>query len=473
MPRPGVTVDVVDSVEGGSPILDTGQGFFVGATERGPEIGRAGSASEYKKKWGDRAGGSAMYDSLGAFFDEGGSSAIISRAASGTGAKGTIAFGTGLIVDAISAGIWGNSIAVVAVGAGAAGAPIQISIRYKGTQVELSPICSTTDEVVQWAERNSNYVRFRFAGGAQTLPVQGTTAALTSGTNGAALLPADYTTSLGRFNYQMGPGQVGLPGVTDATVMTALGNHLEDNDRVGVVDLAESADPMALLAARTAFNGKRGSKLILAIGSWLSYPSETPPATIVIPYSGTQMGMIARVDAGGDPAAVAAGSNAISNRALGLTKQFSDADRETLNAGGVNLGREMYGLVRTYGYRTAAGPDYNLNWTFFQESRVVMAIAHECNAAVEEYVFDTIDGLRHLFSKVENVLVGICNRYWLSGALFGASPGEGFRVDMSVNTVDTIKLGEIHAAVYVKTSKVAEWVQISIIKVPLERALAA
>jgi phage tail sheath protein FI len=255
--------------------------------------------------------------------------------------------------------------------------------------------------------------------------------------------------------------------------MTALGNHLEDNDRVGVVDLAESADPMALLAARTAFNGKRGSKLILAIGSWLSYPSETPPATIVIPYSGTQMGMIARVDAGGDPAAVAAGSNAISNRALGLTKQFSDADRETLNAGGVTLGREMYGLVRTYGYRTAAGPDYNLNWTFFQESRVVMAIAHECNAAVEEYVFDTIDGLRHLFSKVENVLVGICNRYWLSGALFGASPGEGFRVDMSVNTVDTIKLGEIHAAVYVKTSKVAEWVQISIIKVPLERALAA
>jgi hypothetical protein len=38
-----------------------------------------------------------------------------------------------------------------------------------------------------------------------------------------------------------------------------------------------------------------------------------------------------------------------------------------------------------------------------------------------------------------------------------------------VNTLETIKLGEVHAAIYVKTSKVAEWVAIKIVKVPTER----
>jgi hypothetical protein len=135
----------------------------------------------------------------------------------------------------------------------------------------------------------------------------------------------------------------------------------------------------------------------------------------------------------------------------------------------------MYGLVRTYGYRTAGGPDVRDNWTFFQESRVIMAIAHECNAAVEDYVFDTIDGLGHLFVDVKNVLSGICMPYFTDGALYGPTPERAFRIvcDETNNPIATIRTGEVHAFVYLKTSKVAEWVKIDIVKVPIEKEVTA
>lgn len=477
MPRPGVDVDVVDIAAGSAPILDTGQGFFVGATEIGPEVDRAASAAEFKTKWGARVvGATAMYDAVLSFFDEGGSAAIISRVASTTAVKATALFGTGLIADAISGGLWGNTVTVVALtppgGAGTAGDPIQISVRISGVEKERSRTVATPADAIAWAKSDSDIIRFRVGAGAAVVPTTGVTATLATGTAGAALAPTDYQTALGRFQYQMGPGQVGMPGITDTTVMGYLGQHLEDQDRVAVVDLADTGVVASLQSARNAFNNMKGARLMLAMGHWLLYPTETPPATQLIPYSGVQMGMIARVDAQGDPSAVAAGSNAISRRALGMSYEFTDTERQALNANGVNLGRQFGGLVRTYGYRSGAGVEYNLNWTFFQESRVVMAIAHEANAAVEEYVFDTIDGFNHLFVHVKNVLVGICMRYFDAGALYGASPQDAFRIDMSVNTIATIALGEVHAAIYLKTSKVAEWVQISIIKVPVERALA-
>jgi hypothetical protein len=190
--------------------------------------------------------------------------------------------------------------------------------------------------------------------------------------------------------------------------------------------------------------------------------------------SGIQAGLIARADASGELAAVAAGSRGVSRRALGLAQSYSDADRQELNANGVTLGRPMFGLVRTYGNRTGAGPDMNGNWTFIKESRVIMAVAHEGNASVEDFVFDTIDALGHLFVSVKNTLVGICLKYWRAGALYGGTPEQAFRVvcDFSVNPPATIATGELHAAIYLRTSKVAEWVKVEIIKVPTEKEVA-
>lgn len=475
MPRPGVDVEVVEEVTSEGPILDTGQGFFVGETERGPTWGRAKSMKEYEDKWGSRMGGPEMWDELSAYFDEGGSNAIISRMEAADGVAATGALGTAWKVDAISKGTWGNDIKITtkqpAGGTGVAGDPVYLSVEYPaGTEVERSPTITDADAGIVWSDK-SNFVRLSMGAGPDfDLPVKDTTVTLTTGADGASGV-ADMDPALARFTYEQGPGQVQAPGMTDPLIHEKIGDHCEDYHRVGIVDLPDTDDKLELNAAREELNGKSGSRLLLACGSWYSYPTDTSPASRIIPMSGIQAGIIARVDKGQDPAAVAAGAQGVSRRALGLAHTYSDADREELNANGVALGRQMRGLVRTYGYRTAAGPDMNDNWTFFQESRVVMAIAHESNAAAEEYVFDTIDGLGHIFVQLKNVLVGICQKYWIAGALYGATPEQAFRVvcDTTVNPIDTIKLGEIHAAEYVRTSKVAEWVKINIVKVPTDR----
>ena len=103
----------------------------------------------------------------------------------------------------------------------------------------------------------------------------------------------------------------------------------------------------------------------------------------------------------------------------------------------------VQGELRTYGYRVASGMA-DANWVFFQEARVVNAVNHECNAALEDYVFKTIDGRGKLFARVNAALVGICQRYWAANALYGDTANDAFRVDTSfpgINTPQTVALG--------------------------------
>jgi hypothetical protein len=134
----------------------------------------------------------------------------------------------------------------------------------------------------------------------------------------------------------------------------------------------------------------------------------------------------------------------------------------------------VYGDVRTYGYRTAAGPDDD-NWLWFGNSRTLMAIAWEAEAIAEAYVLKQIDGRRQLFSRLNKDLRGVCARYFDMGALYGATQEEAYSVDTSeaVNTATTIKAGEIHAVLRLRVSSVAEWVVIRVVKVPVDQPIAA
>ena len=218
----------------------------------------------------------------------------------------------------------------------------------------------------------------------------------------------------------------------------------------------------------------KGVRYAQALAPWLSYPGPAG-APVVVPFSGVQAALIARQDAvTGNPNQAAAGSGGIHRGTLGLSQEFSDADRKSLNEQGVTLAKVKYGSVRTYGGRTAAGPA-DTNWLPFGNARVLMGIAHEADAVAENYVFRQIDGGRRVFASLEADLVGICLRYFNLGALFGASAEEAFAVDTGeqVNTLATISAQEIHAVIRVKASPFGEWVAIDIVKVPIQQALVA
>jgi hypothetical protein len=351
---------------------------------------------------------------------------------------------------------------------------IRLQVSYDGEVVESSPNLLTLDAAKAWAADKSFYVVVSDEGAdSDTLPAPNVTATLAGGANGAHAAD-DYQSGLDLLKYDLGPGQVNCPGESDPSVHLMVGEHCDFQHRVGVLDFPNTDDVFELTAAVEALYGQTGCRYMIGLAPWLIYPGDAQDSTNIIPYGGMEMGLIAKVDAMRDASLVAAGAQAISRRAIGLANDYSDADRQTLNAAGVSLGRMLYGNVRTYGYRTVAGPD-DTNWLFFQESRVIMTIAHEVQAQVEEYVFNTIDGLNHLFTRVKNAVVGILQPYWLVGALYGATPDQAFRVicDTNNNTPDTISGGEVHVTLYLRTSKIAEWIKVEIIKVPTAEEVPA
>jgi len=275
------------------------------------------------------------------------------------------------------------------------------------------------------------------------------------------------------FTYELGPGQVCAPGLSDPTVHDALLDHVNTTHRCALLDSA-GGDATALSAEVAALSGKPGVRFAALLAPKISYPQADTGAPVDIPYSGVQAGLIARNDLLANPNQPAAGNNGVSRLALGLAEDYTDAERETLNEAGVTLAKMVYGDVRTYGARTAAGPD-DENWLWFANSRVVMAITHHADAIAQTYLFRQIDGRRQLFAAFEAELRGMLLDYYKINALFGETPADAFSVDTGaqVNTIDTIKAGEVHAVIRVKTSPSAEWVRIEIVKVPLEVPIAA
>lgn len=481
MPRPGVTTQVLDDFVPAGPALNTGTGMIVGETQMGPvnTPTKVLSFRQYKDTFGSLAGGPDMYKAAYAFFNEGGLYLWIVRVSNAS------AFATAQVADwmdltASGPGAWANAeppaddvglvVDLVPSGEGGAddtytwtvnldGLPKEVSIPMRGDIAHTFKSQYITIELVGEEYATAPYHTY-FGGGDDP-----------TGAPPAEEVGAAFDT----LRYDLGPAQVAYPGNSDPEVHALLDEHCTKYHRVAVADLPDTPEPPVLHSAVQAIADLPGrGRQILSLGSKVQYPGETAPVVWEVPYSGIQMGVIARVDGLNDPSQVAAGTLGYSRLAIGPKVDFTDDEREQLNYAGVTLGKVINGQFRTYGYRTSAGQT-ETNWVFFQESRVVMAVAHECDAIMEEFTFKTIDGRGKIFGRCEVALTGVCQRYWSADALFGETPAEGFRVDCSypgINTVETIGKGEIHAQVLLRTSRIAEWIALDIVKVPLERAIA-
>jgi len=474
LPRPGVTVELVEDAPSGNAVLDSGQAFFIGVAQRGPSRAvRVTSLSGYSRVFGDRAGASLLYDSVNAYFTEGGAVLYVSRI---TGPDADTATGTlGVFtVDAASPGAWGNQVAVRLEDAAATGGTgaVQLVVAYDSQDVERSPALTTPEALVTWAETRSAYVALTYTTGALA-PAAAVT--LAGGVDDNTVDADSVKAALDRFTYELGPGQVAAPGLTTTMVADALFDHVDATRRVTLLDAPDSPDPLVVGAAATALEGTPQARYAAMFAPWAIYPGPAVATTVVVPYSAVQAGLIARLDAATqNPNLAAAGVNGITRGAVGLTQVWSDEQRQTLNEQGVTVAVTKYGTIRTYGARSAAGPA-ELNWMWFGGAREVMAVAHESDAIGENYVLRQIDGQGVLFTQLNAALKGMLLEHYGRGALYGATPEEAFNVNTgsSVNTPETIAAGEVHAVIRLKTSPTAEWVHIVIIKTALDRPLAA
>lgn len=174
------------------------------------------------------------------------------------------------------------------------------------------------------------------------------------------------------------------------------------------------------------------------------------------------------------PNSPSAGVKGISRYATSLTQPgWTDANRESLNNGGVNVILTRYGNFEVYGWRTLVDPVLDPNWINLGNARLYMGIATESGIIGDQFEFSQIDGQGHLIAAFNGALTGMLLKFYNEGALYGASPADAFYVDTGpqVNTPATIAANELHALLNVRMSPMAEIVQIEVVKTPITQGV--
>lgn len=476
MARPGVDVVLLEEPPARTPPTDTSMFFAVGPAAQGDQTKAilVRSMSEFETVFGTRQTYSYLWDAMDCYFKEGGSQAYIARVVGPAPVKSTFTLqdstpANTLHVTAQTPGAWGNDLAVAVIAGDSGGQyKIQISSISLGTVLEVSGNLLTKQDAITWSQ-SSQYVTITDVG-TGNVPALTANQPLIGGTDdNTNITEAQWTTALGLFTKDLGPGQVAMPGRTTLAAQQNLLQHANDNNRVALIDQADSGSRATLVAAATALRSFPNDRHGELHAPWAQVPGISAGTTRIVPWSAIQAGIIARNDGQGlSPNVAAAGiTYGQSLYAIGLSQPgWSDSDREALNDAGVNIVVEKFGGIMMYGYRTVVDPNLDPNWVEFSNARLYMAIVADADAIAEGYVFRQLDGKGLTIGEFNGDLAAMLMQYYNEGSLYGDSPATAFVVDTgpNVNTTTTIQNRELHAVLHLHMSPFAEWVQVQIVK---------
>jgi hypothetical protein len=477
-PAPGHVVTIGDRAASPTAAASTSNGFLVGVSERGSvdEPIKAISLADAVDKIGSRLSANPnLYDSIDCAFREGASVVYIARAVGAEAdtaedvavdAEGKTAF----TVAAASPGAWGNDIDVAIT---LSGGSVTLVVKDDGTTIETSPALGTNAEVVEWA-KSSPYIDVTI-GAEDAADAKTQTVELEGGKDDVAGVgTAQIEAALDTLTNDLGPGQVAAPGFTSEAVHKALLEHAAATNRRALLDDPVATTKAELLSHAGALRGPFARYGAL-FASWAVVPGVSLGTTRKVPYSGLQMGIIARSEAeGNNPNRAAAGPRGKSRYAVGLVTTFTDVERGELDDGGVIASILVRGVVTTYGNVTLVNQTTEPNWKSFSASRLVMGVAAEASKVLESYDFEQIDGRGYVFKKLQGDLSGAaCMPYFLENALYGQTPDEAFFVNTGpdVNTPASIAGEEIKAQIGIRVSPTASFLEVEVVKVPTTESL--
>jgi hypothetical protein len=478
MRAPGHTTTIGDRAASPLAATSTSNGFVVGVCERGPtsEPIKAISLADAVNSIGERVSANPyLYDAIDCAFRDGASVVYIGRAVGAevaTASDTAVDAGgkTAFTVAAKSPGSWGNDVDVaITLTAGS----VVLVVKEDGSVVETSPSLGTTAEVVEWS-KSSEYVTIT-VGDETAADAKTQTVELQGGKDDVAgVSTAQIEAALKVLTKDLGPGQVAAPGFTTEAIHKALLTHSAANNRRALLDDPVSTTSAELISHATALRGPNARYGCL-LGSWAVVPGVSLGTTRKVPYSGIQMGLIARSEGEGNvPNRAAAGPRGKSRYATGLVTTFSDDQRAELDAAGVIASIMVRGVVTTYGNVTLVNQTTEPNWKSFSGSRQVMAVAAAADIILEAFDFEQIDGHGYVFSDLQGKIEGgACMPAYLANALYGTQPDEAFFVNTGpdVNTPTSIDAEEIKAQIGIRVSPTASFLEVEVVKVPTTESL--
>ncbi len=186
---------------------------------------------------------------------------------------------------------------------------------------------------------------------------------------------------------------------------------------------------------------------------WLQIVPEGSRQMVSIPPSGAIAGVYARHDAHIAPAGTEAGRL---RSIKGIERLVPKAEQDGLNRHGVNVIRSFRTTgLNVWGTRTiSAIPE----WRYISVRRLISYIGKSIDDATQWVVFEPNN--TDLWAAIERNISGFLRTVWRSGALFGATEAQAFRVkcDAETNSSTTIELGQIITEIKVAPVKPAEFV---------------
>jgi hypothetical protein len=352
-----------------------------------------------------------------------------------------------------------------------------IVLSYNGTEVERYRDLSDPATAVSQINAYSGYVKATNLGSVTSAPGNNpavlASTSLASGANDSGSVTSSMlVTALSRFNADLGPGIVGIPGQPSSAVAAGLMAHAKAYNRVAITAPASGTSVSAAASAARGLRTTTGSERLAFVYPWVQIPDGAGGTRTISPEGFVAGRRAATIDAAGAASAsrAPAGEAGIARYATGVERLLTTDDINTLDADAVSAIRTLAGVPRLYGWRSLSMDE--VNYRFLSTADLLDDISARGLAILERYVYRTIDGKGHLFLQIENDLQGLLAPIADAGGLYarpdGNPPDPGFKIDLgpTVNTPASIGRGEIRAIVEVRDSPLAALIRMTLVKVP-------
>jgi uncharacterized protein len=494
---PGVFIEEIE--RGPRPIegVATSTAAFLGETERGRTKPRlVTSFNEYRRHFGSAfSEGKYMPDALSGFFDNGGRRAYVCRIVGANAAAATRTV-SGLKIDAIGPGAWGDRVFVKLVGSTTTTGPNKDPVGFRlqvaywqtptsdgqypdpfdRTQPRRLPLPTMTEDFDNLVfddrtspdffekrlEDNSALVAVSTAapGPIATLPT-GTFGPLAGGADGTAPTVVDFKGENTDSNLRAGLSALELDEFREVALVTApaapndvvdaVRTHCERSKfRFAVIDSARNLADANEIDPRSDFDTSYAGFYY----PWIYTADLQSGARRLVPPSGHVLGLYARTDI--DRGVWKAPANDVLRGVFDLEYYVDTGVQEVLNPRGVNAIRRFPGRgIRVWGARTLAT---NSLWKYVSVRRLFIFLERSIYEGTQWVVFEPND--ERLWERVKDTIRLFLRTQWRNGALMGLTEEQAFMIacDRSTMTQDDILNGRLVCEIGIAPVRPAEFV---------------
>ena len=227
-------------------------------------------------------------------------------------------------------------------------------------------------------------------------------------------------------------------------------------------DLSKAFDPSLIIAQRNNMSSERGMGSLYY--PWIAISNPLGSGRIMVPPSGHIAGVYANND--NQFLVFKAPANEPITSALDLSRRLTDADQGPLNDLGINVIRSFPAQgILIWGARTIAPPDVT-QWRYNSVRRFTNFVEASLRDGTRFAVFEPNN--LTLWGQLKRLISGFLTTQWQAGALEGATAADAFKVvvDATLNTPQTIALGQVIVQITMFTTPPAEYVVLQIIQEP-------